>query len=688
MEDAILNVFRSKKGKTIGEISFKNGKKMTLPNTYTFGLALNGKECQVERSKNGVIEKIFVKDNLTLSELKNTRIRINEDTPKTITDKEKVSERMAKAPYNFIPLNDQVVESDWGTWDDLPDLSKYCSETVTGTIVISLTTKTPIYIRDMKSELEEENPVAPYGESNGNIRIPGSSIRGMIRTLVEVVSYGKFLNYEDKTLYYRGLTDKSSLRQEYLRNMSIVTVAKTKFAFSAGYIEKRGERYEIIPAKKEKGMQFRKIRKRDSNEEFIYEKTNDGKYLVITGNMKNKKTENNGEEEKNKKNDWLINEPDSQATKIIIPEIDIESYKNDNTRFIDKNEKDEKKRKDGDLLRQVEIAGSNGLVPCFYLCWEDKSGNQRVSFGHTGYYRLAYKLSIADHVPEFLRKKTDRPDIAEAIFGDKNRIGSRVFFEDVFLVSDPVMSVFDTPVYTKILSAPKPTTFQHYLVQTERNDPQILKHWNSLNTNIRGYKLYWHRNTSTDSKVEYSFVEEEKKIKEAENKKNGLKQYTMIKAIKPASVFEGRIRFENLSQIELGALLFVLKLPEECCYKLGMGKPLGLGSVKIEVSVSLSDRNSVTGRYSKLFSENDWYLGNTDVGDNIEGWINKFEKYVLGIIEPSKSNGKLWDTKRMQTLKKMLDFGNIQDQTWNIRTEYMELKDFRNRKVLPEPEEV
>jgi hypothetical protein len=119
-----------------------------------------------------------------------------------------------------------------------------------------------------------------------------------------------------------------------------------------------------------------------------------------------------------------------------------------------------------------------------------------------------------------------------------------------------------------------------------------------------------------------------------------------------------------------------------------MGKPLGLGSIKIDASVSLSDRNSVTGRYSKLFSENDWYLANADAGNNIEGWITKFEKYVLGIIEPSKSNGKLWDTKRMQTFKKMLDFGNTQDQTWNIRTEYMELKAFKNRKVLPEPEEV
>jgi hypothetical protein len=36
-------------------------------------------------------------------------------------------------------------------------------------------------------------------------------------------------------------------------------------------------------------------------------------------------------------------------------------------------------------------------------------------------------------------------------------------------------------------------------------------------------------------------------------------------------------------------LLFVLNLPEGYCHKIGMGKPLGLGSIKITATLSILD---------------------------------------------------------------------------------------------------
>ncbi len=44
------------------------------------------------------------------------------------------------------------------------------------------------------------------------------------------------------------------------------------------------------------------------------------------------------------------------------------------------------------------------------------------------------------------------------------------------------------------------------------------------------------------------------------------------------------MRFENLADAELGLLLYALAPSEEYHHKLGLGKPLGLGSVKIEVA--------------------------------------------------------------------------------------------------------
>lgn len=67
-------------------------------------------------------------------------------------------------------------------------------------------------------------------------------------------------------------------------------------------------------------------------------------------------------------------------------------------------------------------------------------------------------------------------------------------------------------------------------------------------------------------------------------------QYTIIKPIKRNIKFKSRIRFENLTKEELGALLFVLDLPENHYHKIGMGKPLGLGSIEIKPSLFIVDR--------------------------------------------------------------------------------------------------
>jgi CRISPR-associated protein (TIGR03986 family) len=54
--------------------------------------------------------------------------------------------------------------------------------------------------------------------------------------------------------------------------------------------------------------------------------------------------------------------------------------------------------------------------------------------------------------------------------------------------------------------------------------------------------------------------------------------------VKQQSVFEFEIEVTNLSSVELGALLWLLALPEDHFHRLGGGKPLGFGSVKLAVN--------------------------------------------------------------------------------------------------------
>jgi CRISPR-associated protein (TIGR03986 family) len=53
--------------------------------------------------------------------------------------------------------------------------------------------------------------------------------------------------------------------------------------------------------------------------------------------------------------------------------------------------------------------------------------------------------------------------------------------------------------------------------------------------------------------------------------------------VKPGSVFTFDIHVTNLSKVELGALLWLLSLPENHYHRFGGGKPLGFGSVRLEI---------------------------------------------------------------------------------------------------------
>lgn len=162
---------------------------------------------------------------------------------------------------------------------------------------------------------------------------------------------------------------------------------------------------------------------------------------------------------------------------------------------------DETRQEEANLLEMLK-KNPDG-VPCFYI--ELESG--KTALGHTGMFRLPYKYTIGEHIPEVLKK--DYLDMAESIFGTvirnkedkKNKsIASRVFFEDA--VIDPGQTdifISDKPTIPQILSGPKPTTFQHYLRQDGKTDAEKLNHWDTKNVDIRGHKLYWHRDINKNS---------------------------------------------------------------------------------------------------------------------------------------------------------------------------------------------
>jgi CRISPR-associated protein (TIGR03986 family) len=675
-------------------------------------------------------------------------------------------------PYNFVPLNENPVEDTCYPGKKIDQekalkLNIYLPDLKTGYIDIKLTTLTPLYIRDtltdteLKEKTEKEKNKGRYINpdffSPGNkVRIPGSSLRGMIRTLVEIITFGKFTQFDgDRKFFYRALGDKSlDLRDKYknLFTENIIYDHKNCYRMKcyAGFLTKingeyrikpsdsikvNGEnvyvfriendlinlnipethlddnyffqkvyfRYDPGPVHKHRGGQIKLfyliVTKISDTEIDGYRKG----YLIITGPVPHKHMQH------------IILPPDNRAPALdIVPEF-IEAYKKDKYR---------KAVNLIDLLDALSTNQQNAMLPCFYLKGKDPSGNEKViAFGHTPYFRFPYQYKIRDLVPPALLKD-NLVDIPEAIFGNEKSFASRVFFEDAF----PLGNVDFEPIcIPKILAEPKPTCFQFYLKQDRYRTDNFRGYWGLKDYDqkwpdnlIRGYKLYWHhkeenpnfkdsieievnkidinekaflngQNTNIINKKNKNYflitnellrrlynnykananeneIEKFKKLIEIIAKYDT--QHTVITPISARNEFKARIRFENLTDVELGALLFVLSLPKNCAHKLGMGKPLGLGSVTIQVE-NLFISNRVT-RYSSLESE--WLDSITTDKIVIENYVKIFEKFIKDKLNWNKycNQASLWDHPRLKELKALLSFDPVPISNYPSLDEYQQ----------------
>lgn len=364
-------------------------------------------------------------------------------------------------------------------------------------------------------------------------------------------------------------------------------------------------------------------------------------YIILSNWMRN--------DRKGKHMHWVISEPSKHEYPLDAKQI--RDYKNDS------------ERDSTDLLKFVNKT-SDGC-PCFFVV---ENGKVR-AFGHTGLFRMAYQKSIADVRPR--THKEDRLDLAEAVFGcagGKRTIRGRVFFEDAVCFEPKELA---EPKHPKILSSPKPSSFQHYLSQNvsdikrKNNNITGIKNYDSNGAELAGNKMYWHRDPKDWA--------EEKVVKE--------KQYTKIHPLDAGSKFSGRIRFMNLSEAELGALLFILNLPEGHYHKIGMAKPHGLGSIRIETKLNIIERDE---RYKSL--------GSSGVKED------KAEEYIKSFAQFLKDNGiknseDPWQIDHLRELLAMLNFGG---KPANELTRYMEIQrrrvnesgvdyEYRDRPILKKP---
>jgi len=171
--------------------------------------------------------------------------------------------------------------------------------------------------------------------------------------------------------------------------------------------------------------------------------------------------------------------------------------------------------------------------------------------------RLSYeRQSVEYDMPPGFRACDDITRLCPAcrLFGMLYR--GKVFAGNVTVQDAVAQPGYTTEWFTlAVLSAPKPRHTPFYSTEPKQRTPPI-----------RGRKFYFHRPQGVLTR----------RAKDGQNK--------TVEAVMPPATFSFEVEYTNLSDADLNLLLFALVLWEDTCHKVGMGKPIGLGSAKIEIT--------------------------------------------------------------------------------------------------------
>lgn len=251
------------------------------------------------------------------------------------------------------------------------------------------------------------------------------------------------------------------------------------------------------------------------------------------------------------------------------------------------------------------------------------ANSEIVSFGHHFRYRWAYTSSVREKggqvrdclAPTASEQTLDgegKPQMltgARLVFGyvrsddtpigkdDYERLAGRIAFNHAVSQHNPSFLGDERKGYCvplRILGQPKSSAWEFYLQQPNEGAPATYGDLpGDSGGELAGRKFYWHQPS----------VQTEADIKATDAETINSDQATLARFIcKPQTTFKFAIRFSQLRLWELGALLVALEPHRlikngqqgQYAHKLGLGRPLGMGSVGIKIDKLLVRKTGET----------------------------------------------------------------------------------------------
>jgi CRISPR-associated protein (TIGR03986 family) len=504
---------------------------------------------------------------------------------------------MIHSPYNFVPLSDKVVSPYWTKHvsHDIP-----FDDAQSGTLELTLTAESDIFVRNGAAETATNNH--DFSNINGKYFIPGSSMQGALRGVLEIMSFGRMANkvndhrYSVRDFHNNNIYDIAEIAQsvccgwlkkvdgEYLLQdcgePGRISHAKIDVEFVTAMSAFFQVKENVRPNAKSAKFKYDRFSTVEGVKSFTSTKVGlrllcdfdtagkEGK-IVLTGQPGHRYEKDNGEWT-GKHLEFVFFETIADFKKV--DEKIIQNF------FFAYYDHDKNAQKEDWRWRKPQLDAGKA-IPVFFR--KDSKGNI-IDMGLSYLYKITYKNSIKESIDK-TQKQGQNFDLAETIFGytegKHDFLKSRVHIGHAFAVegtAKPNVKV------TEVLSGPKASYYPSYIAQNS-NDDGIVKNYSTFmneRPQIAGWKRY---------PIQDSIKHNPASIKNGVANANvGTSFIPLQKGVQ----FKLSISYHNLRKEELGALISAITFhntDDSLFHSIGMAKPLGYG--KTTISIDNIDEN-------------------------------------------------------------------------------------------------
>ncbi|HLO75262.1 MAG TPA: TIGR03986 family CRISPR-associated RAMP protein [Magnetospirillum sp.] len=519
---------------------------------------------------------------------------------------------LMRAPYRFVELNDRVATVEAPTPHDRPIPEGCCA-----TITVRWVAETPLLIGDEKDDIT--GPLRLWDDPTAPFAVPGSSLRGMLRSAMEIVAFGRLSRLNAHHRY--GLRD---FEHPSYRNgdFPLSQVDEVR----AGWLSRSGDGYAITPCQwaqveiadlvgrdrafewtvtglENKYRQFQMggfdfsrrrkfVRAEDRNNKILLRPDPRGSIDGVLVFADKVPSANRGAWENSGKKVEYVFYGDEGAPIDLTPEA--------MAQFRRANSKPSRNKSEptGSWKKLEKVVERGQRIPVFYV---GEPNAEKFAFGLTRLFKVPHKYRVGELLARSGQQK-DRPsadaqgvergiDFVENLFGyvlededfafdgsQANKPNAlarkgRVAFSFGLIEADCAIEQED--VVETVMMGPRASFAPFYLVGKGHKD------YSDKDARLAGRKRYLPRYPGgTDSRQLANSLHAPSENTEIR---------TRLKFLLPAPdtelAFSSTIRLHNVSEVELGAVLWTLThggAPSRYRHMLGRAKAFGAGQLRVD----------------------------------------------------------------------------------------------------------